>query len=367
MRITDQIEEDEYALFYNYPKRDPGNESISGDRMHHLFEESIFDEFEVRYRKLQEYLCYLICFSESNEQKYFRLFLASNALEDIKYINDDIKEFFGNPMEYLNFQSNNLLNICKTLVNDLDRKECWFLNESTKFDQNLKSSQILSSYRKKYIRAIKISTDGEKIALGPTYKLGYGGSSKSAHATVKNNSRVCTREETKLAVIKTHIICLNILLRVSEIGGIGCPPEHKAILDTIKSGEDQETSIFDFTQGAFDVGDMVITYGSGVAEVLRSQQSSYGYKSYKVHYLINPKVKEITEEWLPPSSIGSCLFNKKNIRKFYIDEIAPILGPEILKVIKEKNNSELYDLAKDKLLEMAENGLLEQIIDNQSK
>jgi hypothetical protein len=105
MRIASQFEEDEDAHFFNYPKRNPGNETMSADRMHHLFEDSRISEFEVRFRKLQEYLCYLICFSETNDEKYFKLFLASRALEDIKYASEDIKEFFGKPMENFNFQS----------------------------------------------------------------------------------------------------------------------------------------------------------------------------------------------------------------------------------------------------------------------
>ncbi len=105
MRIASQFEEDEDADFFGYPKRSPGNETMSADRMHHLFKDSIISEFEVRFRKLQEYLCYLICFSKTNEEKYFQLFLASRALEDIKFANDDIKEFLGNPWRASNFNS----------------------------------------------------------------------------------------------------------------------------------------------------------------------------------------------------------------------------------------------------------------------
>ncbi len=161
MRVAGWIEDSEEETMFGYPKMNAGNETISGSRVSHLLHESVIDEFEVRFRKLQEYLCNLICFSEANDQKYFQLFFAAEALSDVKYANQDISEFFGSPVENFKFQFTELLDRCKALVKDLDRNKCWFLNPSIDFDSKLEQN-IMSSFRQRYKKAISIATDGEK-------------------------------------------------------------------------------------------------------------------------------------------------------------------------------------------------------------
>jgi len=120
MRVTSWIEDAEDEVLFGYPKMNDGNETISGKRINYLINESIIEEFEVRYRKLQEYLCNLICFSDTNQQEYFQLFFAAEALSDIRYANQDISEFFGNPIENFNNQTSDLRGRCKLLVEKLD-------------------------------------------------------------------------------------------------------------------------------------------------------------------------------------------------------------------------------------------------------
>lgn len=367
MRAESDIKESEDELKFGYPKVGPGNETISSKRIFHLMHDSIMDDFEVKFRKLQEHLCNLISFSETKDQKYFRLFLASHALADIKFANQDIKEFFGKPLENFNFQSADLLNLCETLFNDVDDNKCWFLKDNIKFNVALKPNQILSSFRQRYKKGIKIAHDGEKVVLGPTYKVGYGGSSKSAHGLIKDHYKDHTLEDIKHKIIKIPLICMNILCRVSEIAEIECSEKHKIILDGSKSGEGLKESIFSLTKGNYDVGDLVTTDGSDVAEILTIHESSYSYKCYLVRYLINPKLKEITEEWLPPKYIGPILLKKESIREFCLQNVLPLLGEEGLSSIESKNDAELYDYAKEALLHMAKEGHLKLLFENRSK
>ncbi len=130
-------------------------------------------------------------------------------------------------MESFKFQLTDLLSLCENLANELDRDKCWFLHKNAKFDNGQKLGPILSSFRQKFIKAIKISSNGEKTVLGPTYKVGYGGSSKSAHASIKDDSRHYKFKDAKVAVNKTHIICLHILLRVHELIGAEYPQKYK--------------------------------------------------------------------------------------------------------------------------------------------
>ncbi len=95
-------------------------------------------------------------------------------MSDIKYANQDIAEFFGNPIENFNHQFKELLTRCKKLINDLDKGKCWFLNPKVNFNSKAQQS-VMSSYRQRYMKAVQITSNGEKVVLGPTYKVGYGG------------------------------------------------------------------------------------------------------------------------------------------------------------------------------------------------
>ena len=75
MRVASWVEDSEEEIMFGYPKMNAGNETISGDRISHLLHESVIDEFEVRFRKLQEFLCNLVCFSETNERSITSYFL----------------------------------------------------------------------------------------------------------------------------------------------------------------------------------------------------------------------------------------------------------------------------------------------------
>jgi len=367
MRVEEFVKEDEDELKFGYPKLHPGNETISGKRLLHLMDESIMDEFEVRFRKLNEHLCNLINFSETNDQKYFQLFLASYALDDIKFANQDIKEFFGKHMENFNFQSADLLKLCETLFNDLEKNKCWFLRDNIKFDSTLKPGGILSSFRQRYIKAIKISHDGEKIVLGPTYKVGYGGSSKSAHGLIKDYYKDHTLDDVKHHLMKIPLISMIILSRVVELANIECSEKHKIVLEGVKSLEGVKEGFLNQIKGNYDVGDLVTTSGEDVAEILEIHESPYDYKCYLVRYLINPKIKEITEEWLPPRYIGALLFKKGDVREFFLQKILPLLGEEASNSIDDKTDAELYDHAKETILDMAREGHLKLFFVNRPK
>ncbi len=366
MRVAGWIEDSEEEIIFGYPKMNAGNETISGSRVSHLLHESVIDEFEVRFRKLQEYLCNLICFSEANDQKYFQLFFATEALSDIKYANQDIAEFFGNPIENFNFQFTELLDRCKALIKDLDRNKCWFLNPSINFDSKLEQN-IMSSFRQRYKKAISIATSGEKVVLGPTYKVGYGGSSKSAHALVEEHFRDYTFDDVKHAINKVPVIGLNILSRAFEIANIECPQNFKEILDCANSGEGATKSIESVTRRSLDIGDLVTTDLSDVAEILKVHTSSYGYKSYYVRYLINPGIKEISEEWLPPRYIGPCLFRKQGARDLFTQNVAPLLGDKSIDWVSKQTDEVLYGHAKTTILNMARDGHLKMFFETKPK
>lgn len=357
MRVASWVEDSEEEIVFGYPKMNAGNETISGSRVSHLLHESVIDEFEVRFRKLQEYLCNLICFSGTNDQGYFQLFFAAEALSDIKYANQDIAEFFGNPIENFDSQLTDLLNRCKALIKELDKDKFWFLKPGINFDSKLEQN-IMSSYRQRYKKALSIATDGEKIVLGPTYKVGYGGSSKSAHALIDEHFKDYSFEDVKHAIHKVPVICLNILFRVFKLTNIECPKNFKEMLECASSGKGATEGIENVTRRNLDIGDLVTTDLSDVAEVLKVHMSSYGYKSYRVHYLINPKIKEISEEWLPPRYIGPCLLKKQNVRELFIQKVAPLIGNKSVDWVSKQTDEVLYGHAKTTILSMAKDGHL---------
>jgi hypothetical protein len=363
MRVASWIKESEEETLFGYPKMNPGNETISGERIFYLMHESIVEEFEIRYRKLQEYLCNLICFTDTNDPKYFQLFFASEALSDIQYANQDISEFFGNPIANFDYQISDLQDRCTMLSKNLDKKKCWFLGHGFDFNKKI----LMSSYRQRYIKALSIATNGEKVVLGPTYKVGYGGSSKSAHALVDDHFRDYTFEDVKRTINKIPVISLNILDRAFKLSNLDCPKNFKEILDCAHSGEGATKGIEQVTKRNLELGDLVTTDFSDVAEILDVHISKYGYKSYQVRYLINPKIEKILEEWLPPRYIGPCLLKKQQVREFFLQKVTPLIGENSVDWAKKQTDEALYDHAKAALLGMAKDGHLKIIFNAKPK
>lgn len=362
MRVASWIDESEEEFVFGYPKRDEGDDTISGNRIGHLMHESIVDEFNVRFRKLQEHFFNLICFSETNDQKYFQLFFIAQELSDVNYTNKDIEVFFGRPVENFKHESKELLDQCKKLIRDLEKEKCWFLDQRLNFDSKTQG-KIMSSYSHRYKKALQIASEGEKILLGPTYKTSYGRSSESAHSTIKEWDEDYTFNDARFMINKTFMICFNILSRISELTGSSLPQKFKDLLKHVRSAGDTENELKSVTRRNLENGDLVTTDGLDVAEILNMEQSSYGYEDYHVRYLINPKIKEITDEWIPAPHIGPLLFRKSKAREFYKKNVAPLLGDKSIDWIDQQTNEALYDRGKAAILQLAKSGYLKRIFE----
>jgi len=197
--------------------------------------------------------------------------------------------------------------------------------------------------------------------------VGYGGSSKSAHALIEEHFRDFALDDVKHAINKIPVICFNIFLRAFEIANIDCPKNFKKLLEDAKSGEVATKEIESITQRSLDIGDLVTTDGSDVAEILEVNTSQYAYKNYHVRYLINPKIKEISEEWLPPRYVGACLLKKQKVRDLFTHRVAPLIGDKSVDWINKQTDETLYGYSKTTILNMARDGHLKILFETKPK
>jgi hypothetical protein len=86
-----------------------------------------------------------------------------------------------------------------------------------------------------------------------------------------------------------------------------------------------------------------------------------------VRYLINPKIKEISEEWLPPRYIGPCLLKKQDIRNLFVQKVSPIIGDKSIDWIQKQSDDTLYEHAKTVVINMAKEGHLKLFFQDKSK
>lgn len=82
----------------------------------------------------------------------------------------------------------------------------------------------------------------------------------------------------------------------------------------VHSISDKETAfslIEDHTKRGFEVGDFVLAYGS-LAEILEVRESDYGNRSYRVLYLAERLLPDVSEDWFPARYIQT-LFARSDL------------------------------------------------------
>lgn len=364
IKAKDFIELSEKDIAEGKTKLISGDGTISTEWMSHIFHKSFKGEFDIHYRKMQEFLCDLILFSRTSDDSYFKLFFAVDELTDILFANLDIEEFFGKTIDNFQYQADKLFVVCDKLMQDVDSSKCWFLRnrDSIDFSKISHPSRIKSSYRDKFREALMISSASERIVLGPTYKVGYSGPSQAAHGIVSEYIDDYTVDSVKGSIQRLNLIFINILDRAFEIMQIDYPEDLKPLVEQALDNQKSEEMLHPIVKKDLNIGDIVVMGEKSIGEILDSELSKYDYISYHIKYLINPLTPESLDDWFPPKYIGRRLLDKRNLGKFFID------NPEILIVdkslggaITNQDDKFLYESAKKYILYMCERGRVNKI------
>lgn len=257
--------------------------------------EAVYDEQQMWSRKLHEIQADLILFSITNEQEYFRLYLAYRELEKYLGFQNDLNEFFG-------CQSGNALhsiNSARSIIGQMEAKtepaKRWFLKTPV-LPENPRPGGLFTSTRQKILRAIEGGTPDQRIALGISYDRGYSLASKSVHSNIGDPQRQISAKNISTQLGRIGLMSAHIILSGYEL--LGIEPEgssatlKKTFLESSAGHQLHSSMCKDFK-----VGDIVVAYGDDLCLVTEVSKSKYGYTSCKVRFLEQPMLPELLEDW----------------------------------------------------------------------
>ena len=209
---------------------------------------------------------------------------------------------------------------------------------------------------------MKLANKGEKFILGFTYEVGYGGASRSMHFEMKNAPyRNLDYEYLKIGATYMSLLGYHILGKVYEILKTKPPKIGETIFKEIAEGSNVTELLFLSTIKDHDIGDLVSVGGNDLSEILDSKMSKYGYKSYRVKYLVNPLLSSVQEEWLPARYVQRGIIKKSKARDYFngILKRNPDRKNEIEAILKMPDEL-LFKALKKVYIDLARHGILQK-------
>lgn len=198
--------------------------------------------------------------------------------------------------------------------------------------------------------------------MGFTYQVGYGGVSESMHFGVQGPSHWnLDFDYLKSGVFAISLLGMHVLHRAYQIINIKPTKTGEGIFDTIVNGSGASDAFFLSVVKDHDIGDLVSVGGDDLSEILDVKTSKYGYKAYKVKYLVNPLLADVLEEWWPARYIQKRIMKKNKARQFFDDMLKrnPDKKKEIMMILKMPDEF-IFDSMKKTLVELAKLGILQK-------
>lgn len=266
-------------------------EHESADQIYRITLQGVYDEVNLRVRKLTELAAQLILFSYTNEDVYYKDYLYFSEM--ISYMNDqsDRSEFYGYKSENAEDCIADMKSKIKNLEqNGLDISKRWYLQEQKPIDEIRKPKH--STFRGKYQRILSYKRADEITLIGKSYRHAYS-ESDYIHFSYDEKCYIFDEELVLLKIDKVAILIINILTRLNHL------------LDGVLGDEDKDLFSFseDVSQKAYSEwttskakpGDYV-AIGQDLGVVLEENKSKYDFFSYKIKYLTDPPLPHIKED-----------------------------------------------------------------------
>lgn len=323
--------------------------------------EHVADEQLMWQRKLTEWLANLVCFSTSNDQGYYRLFLATE-LYDCR-VADYIDEKYYHKCDSTNLRQE-VEHIRDRIVSDLgtvNASQLWFLKEQRNVSKTLGDLKrsIQSSFSSRLKVAMRVANDAERIAMGITYAHGFGRASRSIHPTITYATKVCDTADIRRNLIHVSMLCWSIITRAHALAGIEPTGTAKGI--SFMAADTMGSDAMLRHRPGHSNGDLILAQGR-LAEVLCRHVGMYGLESYHVRFLVRPPLPSIPEDCVPAGH--TCLLFKISESRDYVAEQLGKLpeGQDALRNIDAVSDNELAAIVKGLFIELDKAGILLPLI-----
>jgi hypothetical protein len=291
------------------PDRD-GDEHIG-----RLLLESVIDEQEMWARKLTEILFDLVLFSTTNDQEFYRLYLACKQLDAYLGLQSDFEEFFACRSANADATIRRLLKEIEQVRERIEVGRAWFVADGV--DLRRPRGRIFRSARQRFIRAQTVAPPDLQLVMGPSYEMGYSAPSRSVHPNVGGPTREFTKAQVERNLDKVGLLGLHIVALAHEVAEIEPAGESRQLVNALRAS-DGPAMFRRVFQRELEVGDVVFAYSEDLCQIVETAKSKYGNTSYKVRYLTRPMLDGIEEDWFPARYIR-LLYRRRDIKPAMID------------------------------------------------
>lgn len=292
--------------------------------------QAVYDEQQMWGRKLLEALIDLILFARTNKDSYYMHYLLQRELWEVIDSYKDWKEFYGKPSNNLAFQKEIWIQTISGLELSIDLNDCWYLKEKNQRASVSRTNK--ESFRQKLITALTETNSREKLVIGLTYR-GYSELSASIHFNSDRSKSFPNVKEIELNMFRLWSTILCIINRLQQLIGVQPKGFNDEINDVLSLPTNEDELISQLTGDFFQHGDIVILNNSELCMIEDISTSKYGYKMYKLNYILREERPKPYDEWLP----GTMMYPiyKFSDQKEALNK-AP-LAKEFLKSISEKD------------------------------
>lgn len=295
----------------------PNHKEKEPDRMEKIITGGITDAQTYRIRKMVELLSLLILFDRNTKHdEEYRIFLSAENLNLALARQEDFRELYEK--RTISNTQHSIDDFAKRIQDGLKRlgvQKLWFLHKERLKD--LKPS-VFESKKKLFLAALLVASADERLALGISYGRGYSRTSQSVHPLLGSHDYGKNDNDTKHITANfsyLSIICMHIMYLAYKLAGIEDPEGITKIMGKNFEKSEALKNIAKFRK-ELEVGDLVLTVWTDLAEIIEEHTSKYGYKAYKIKYLLRPPLPEFPEDWIESSNILARLMTKSWARSF---------------------------------------------------
>lgn len=287
---------------------DDYNDSVPADQESRVILASFRDDQRLRIRKLIEILIDAICFSETNEQSYYRHYLLLRELRERRATQLDLEEFYACPSRNLKWSITRIsAEIAELEANsDISLDQAWYRVTcpplSAERAATRRPGQILTTTRQRLKRAVQLADPGELLVLGFSYDQLFGQVSQAVHFSPASPEYRLGPESVAAGIDECAVLGLSVVVRLQHLLDLIPEGANTMIREQFDSNEVPAQLVERRTRGAAEVGDFVLAYDD-LGEVLEVAESDFGYRSYRVLYLAERPLPNIDEDWFPAQNV----------------------------------------------------------------
>ncbi len=277
-------------------------EGASGDdrtrHVHRVVREAVIDGQEMWTRKLTEILADLILFESTNEQAYYRVYVACRYLDGYLGLQQDFDEFFACRSGNADSSIKHVVSTIESLQRKIDPAKLWFLRAPIVTTKLPRPGFVFASARQRYMAALEMSDADQRLALGISYEMGHSRPSRSIHPNIGGPRHESEDDRVDRNIGRVGLLAAHVVVAAYRLAGVEPTGIAKQLTEAFQTS-DAQAKMEARVQSDYAVGDIVAAYGPDPCLIVDKAKSKYGYSSYKVRFLLSPMLPELPEDWFP--------------------------------------------------------------------